>query len=405
MSGYRQKFPIELTSEQMTELKTIASSRTAQVRTQQRAKILLLRSEGSTYAEIEKSVGVTGPTVAKVLKKFSTLGLKAALEDYKRSGRPERITREAKAWIISLACQIPETIKDAPKTQLWTISSLMKFARKFCIPNGHPSLENVHKSTIFNILNDREIKPHRVKYYLERKDPEFEDKAKDVLIVYKRVEWIMQYVNDKICDGYRADELCGEVFISYDEKPGIQAIENIAPDLPPNGFHGCLARDYEYRRHGTVSLLAGIDLFTGEIIGLVRDKHTSTEFIEFLKKVNDNYNNDLTINLILDNHSIHTSKQTSDFLSTLRKNRFNFIFTPKHASWLNLIESFFSKLARQALRHLRVKSKEDLIKRIENWIEETNRERVVYRWKWNLEDIQNAFLPKPGSMQKSCQAT
>ena len=150
-----------------------------------------------------------------------------------------------------------------------------------------------------------------------------------------------------------ASSLTGEVVISYDEKPGIQAIGNISPDLRPNPSvgAGCLGRDYEYKRYGTLSLLAGIDLMSGEVIGLVRKSHTSADFIDFLKNVDEKYDKDLKISIILDNHSIHISKEVMEYLA-VNPNRFEFTFTPKHASWLNLIESFFIKCAKQCLRHL-----------------------------------------------------
>lgn len=391
---HRQKFTIELTPDEVEKLQAIVAAPTSQHRHRQRAQILLLRAAGAKYAEIEESLDVTRPTVTKTIKKFCTYGLQGALNDLQRTGRPKTITREGKTWIISIACHIPETLEGAPQRQLWTLKSLTDYVHKYCESRGFPELANIQKSTIWNILNDKELKPHRVRYYLECKDPEFEEKMKKVLIIYKRIEWIMQWVEDEIGAGFRADELCGEAFLSYDEKPGIQAVQNIAPDLPPTKTHGCLARDYEYKRHGTISVLAGIDLFTGEIIGIVRDRHTSSDFIDFLKRADEHYNANLTINIILDNHSIHRSKETTEYLASLPQGRFNFIFTPKHASWLNLIESFFSKMARQLLRHLRVKSKQDLIDRILAWFEEVNSERVIFRWKWNLEDIENVVLPK-----------
>lgn len=394
MAGRPTKFNLNFTPEQLKHLEEIAASRSAQVRHQQRAKILLKRAKGESYAEIEKALNISTPTIAKIVKKCTTYGLEAALEDLQRTGRPDQISREAKVWVVSLACRIPDTVAGAPKTQQWTVSALTKFIQENCLQNNFADLQNVQRSTIWSILNDRTIKPHRMKYYLVRKDPEFEPKAKNVLLVYKRIEWILQWTRDKVGEGIRADELCGEAFLSYDEKPGIQAISNIAPDLPAGNGYNCTARDYEYRRLGTVSVLAGIDLLTGEVIGIVRDQHKSSEFIEFLKKADAHYSPELTINVILDNHSVHRSEETMAYVSSLRQDRFNFIFTPKHASWLNLVECFFSKMSRQALRNLRVKTKEDLIKRIEEWIAETNKERVVFRWSWKLEDIENAFLPK-----------
>src|SRR2546430_7593908 len=146
--------------------------------------------------------------------------------------------------------------------------------------------------------------------------------------------------------------------ISYDEKPGIQAIATTAPDLPPQpGVHATFARDHEYKRHGTVSLLAGIDLLTGKVHALVKDRHRSREFIEFLKLVDTAYSADTAIHLILDNHSAHISRETRAWLAEQSAGRFEFTFTPTHGSWLNLVEGFFSKPALSVLRHIRVSSK------------------------------------------------
>ena len=175
--------------------------------------------------------------------------------------------------------------------------------------------------------------------------------------------------------------------LSYDEKPGMQAIENTAPDLPPvPGQYAGLGRDHEYIRHGTLSLLAGIDLWNGEVLGLVRERHRSAEFIEFLRLADAHYPASARIRMVLDNHSAHLSRETRAYLATV-PNRFEFIFTPTHGSWLNLIESFFGKMAKTLLRGIRVKSKEELKTRIEMYLREVNEEPVVFRWKYKLETL------------------
>ncbi|MDA2928562.1 IS630 family transposase [Acidobacteria bacterium AH-259-O06] len=134
--------------------------------------------------------------------------------------------------------------------------------------------------------------------------------------------------------------------LSYDEKPGIQAIESTGRDLPPlPDLYPSWVRDYEYVRHGTLSLLVGIDLLNGQVHGLVADRHRSREFVEFLKQVDAHYPAGAKIRMILDNHSAHLSKETRRYLAEV-PNRFEFIFTPKHGSWLNLIEAFFAKMAK-----------------------------------------------------------
>ena len=198
-----------------------------------------------------------------------------------------------------------------------------------------------------------------------------------VLHVYKEVALIN---DDKICANKHTT-------VSFDEKPGIQAIKNIAPQLQPvPNIHSSIGRDYEYKRLGTVSLLAAIDLHTGKIIPIIRTRHRSKEFIEFLKKLDKQYPVDWKIRVILDNHSSHISKETRAFLKTIPE-RFDFVFTPKHGSWLNMIEMFFSKITRSFLRHIRVDSKEELIKRIYKGIDEINKEPVVFRWKYKMDEI------------------
>src|SRR4030088_805303 len=150
-------------------------------------------------------------------------------------------------------------------------------------------------------------------------------------------------------------EASGDRFLR--RKAGNPGHRNDAPDLPPKpGVHATFARDYEYKRHGTLSLLAGIDLLTGKVHALVRDRHRSREFIEFLKHLEAPYPAGTAIKMILDNHSDHISRETRAWLDARPPGRFEFTFTPKHGSWLNLIEGFFSKFARSVLRHIRVAS-------------------------------------------------
>jgi transposase len=175
--------------------------------------------------------------------------------------------------------------------------------------------------------------------------------------------------------------------LSYDEKPGIQALSTTGPDLMPRLENGCIMRDAEYKRLGTVSLLAAIDLLNGKATALVSDTHKSSDYIEFLKKLDETYAKDQTLRIILDNHIIHKSKETNEYLKSVREGRFMFVYTPKHGSWLNLIESFFGKMTRQMLRGIRVSSKEELIQRIYQYFDEINKTPVVFRWKYKLDDI------------------
>jgi hypothetical protein len=206
-------------------------------------------------------------------------------------------------------------------------------------------MAQIAQGTVCKILADHDVKPHKVRYYLERRDPEFETKMAEVLSVYQEVALLRAAEAEaaKACpegDSKATDKTAPNVaFVSYDEKPGIQAIANTAPDLPPvAGEHACIAREHESKRHGTLSLLAGIDLLTGHVHACVEDRHRSREFIAFLKKLDAAYPSETAIKVILDNHSAHVSKETNKWLAAQPEGRFTFvfIFTPKHGSWLNL---------------------------------------------------------------------
>ena len=386
----RKRRELKISEEDIQRLEKIAKSRKLPSRSVQRANIILQIHAGKTNDEISEEVHVSKTMINNTVKKLFSFGVDAAMEDLARPGKPKIITSEAKMWVVHLACQLPQDVPDGPRAQLWSLQALSKYVQTHCEKEGHPTLLHVSKSKVWSILNDNSIKPHQVKYYLVKKDPNFKEKAEAVLLLYKRVEWILQFTRDEVAAGQSADSLAGETVISYDEKPGIQAIINIAPDLPPTKEHGNMARDYEYKRAGTVSLLAGIDLLNGSVTGLVRDTHSSNDFIEFLNTLDSKYDDDIVIRIILDNHSAHRSKKVMDYLSK-KPGRFQFTFTPKHASWLNLVESFFGKMARQCLNKLRVPSKEALIEIINRWIDTINETPVIFRWKWKLEDIMNAF--------------
>ena len=256
---------------------------------------------------------------------------------------------------------------------------------------GHASRARIAQGTVCKLLAEPEVKPHKVRYYLERRDPEFEAKMAEVLCVYQEVSILRAaqanapQVAPKAEAAVVAQTAPNVAFVCYDEKPGIQAIANTAPDLPPvAGKHACVARDHEYQRHGTLSLLAGIDLLTGQVHASVENRHRSREFIGFLKKLDAAYPSDTAIKIILDNHSAHVSKETNKWLGEQRDGRFSFVFTPKHGSWLNLVEGFFSKMARSVLRRIRVASKAELKQRILAYLDDINREPVVHTWSYKI---------------------
>ena len=373
---------LPLSDEDKKYLKSLSKTRTIQAQVVDRARILLYKADGVSFDDIAARLNISKRTVRLCISKFNTGGLDAALFDAKRSGRPAEVSDDAKAWIINLACQRPADL--GYSQELWTLAKLHKHIQQHAQQAGFPRLTTITKAYVQKLLQDNQIKPFKIKYYCEKRDPDFESKMHEVLVVYKQVE--MQFDengNIIVPDDYKLT-----ITVSYDEKPGIQAIANTSKDLRPTGDNGEVYRDYEYNRLGTVSLLAGIDLLTGEAIPLVRDTHKSSDFIDFLKILDKKYPSQDTIRIILDNHSAHTSKETKRFLATMPKDRFAFVFTPKHGSWLNMIEGFFGKMTKQMLRGIRVNSKQELVDRIYQYFDEINKEPVVYHWKYKMDDIE-----------------
>ena len=362
---------IELTEEQRRDLEKIARSRTAPAREGERANIMLLYAAGESISGIGKALQVSKPTIYKCIDKAVAAGPERGLKDLPHSPKEPVITEEAKAWVVNLACTKPK--EHGYAAEVWSQSQLAAHARKHAPDAGHGCLGPASKATVNRILKKQPLQPHKIKYYLERRDPEFERKMQDVLVVYQEVN----FQNDT---GTSCPGVPRMVTVSVDEKPGVQAIKNIAKDLPPvAGQYPTNGRDYEYKRLGTVSILAGLDLHAGQVFAQVHDRHRSREFISLLKEIDGHYPEDCVIRLILDNHSAHISKETFAFLAT-KPNRFVYVHTPKHGSWLNLVETLFGKMARTFLRHIRVESKAELKERIMKGVAEMNSAPVVHRW-------------------------
>ena len=370
---------IELSNEEREYLELQTRARTIQAQTVTRARILLLRADAVSIDTIADKVGLNRCSVMLCLKKFKEGGVENALFDAPGRGRNAEITDEEKAWIINIACQKPIDFGYAAET--WTYAKLTSHINKTAEAAGYTRLSTIHKSTVNTILDEADIKPHKITYYCENRDPDFDSKMHNVLLVYKQLEMQFDDAGNLI-----VSEDTPIHVLSYDEKPGIQAIATTSDDLMPDEKHPTISRDYEYKRLGTLSLLAAIDLQTGEAIPLVRDKHSSKEYIEFLKLIDDKYPKGDKIRIVLDNLKVHTSEATRKYLATV-PGRYEFVFTPKHGSWLNMVEGFFSKMTRQMLRGIRVKSKEELTNRIYKYFAEINEEPIVFHWKYNLDDI------------------
>lgn len=374
MAGKSKLPALVLNAGERKRLESLSASRAAPLREVERARILLQHHAGKTPSAIQRALNISRVTIYHCLHKALQMGVEAGLKDAFHRPKEPAIGPADKAWVVHLACTKPKDLGYA--AELWTRKALATHVRQQAQAAGHPSLARAAKATVQRILEEQHLQPHKVKYYLERRDPEFEAKMKEVLMVYQEV-----MVQNQAAAAATPPIAPSVITVSIDEKPGVQAIENTAPDLPPvPEKHSTVGRDHEYKRHGTLSILASLDLHDGHVLARVEDRHRSREFVALLKDLDAYYPPEATIRVILDNHSAHISKETRAYLAT-RPNRFSYVHTPKHGSWLNLVETLFGKMAHTFLRQIRVKSKGELKERILLGIAEINLAPVVHRWK------------------------
>lgn len=346
--------------------------------------MLLLKSEGLSYEAIALKLDVTVPTVRLCLQKYFESGIQSALEDYSGRGRRAEIFDDSKAWVINIACQKPTAF--GLSAELWYPTSLTNYVNSVAEEEGYPRMATASVFSIRKILREAQLNPHKITYYCEKRDPDFDRKMHDILVIYKQVELRFDE-NGEFVPFADGEEVVHT--LSFDEKPGIQAITTTSEDKPPilgTEKVSTILRDYEYRRLGTLSLLAAIDLHTGEAIPLISETHKSSDFVSFLKALDEKYPKGDKLRIILDNHSAHTSRETQEYLNTIPE-RFEFVFTPTHGSWLNMVEGFFSKMTRQMLTGIRVGSKEELAERIYKYFDEVNAVPVPYKWKYKMDTI------------------
>lgn len=357
MSCRSRDVAVCLTDDVRATLTELSGSRTAPAHHVERAGIILQLVAGRSASEI---------AMALRIDRLAAVDADRAINNLPRTGRPPDITPAGRAWLIGEACIKPKG-RGYPH-ELWTLRLLATHARDNAAAASHPCLAELAASTVHAILHANAIKPHKVRYDLECRDPAFEDRMAAVVETYAAAEMLR--------DMPAAERPAA--ILSHDEKPGIQAVAITAPDLPPRpGQHPTLQRDHECKRLGTVTLCAAADLVTGTVHHAVTERHRSREFVAFLRTLDSAYPVGMLICILLDNHSAHRSRETRCYLDH-KSDRFELVFTPTHASWLNWIETFFSKTARSVLRHIRVASKAELTSCIGRYIEKCNLKPILF---------------------------
>jgi transposase len=345
--------PVVIDGETFLALQKISRSRTTSKMHILRAEILIALSNHVPFPTIAANLGICESTVTKLKAKFFEFqnhnlthsqkrDLYWLLNDRKRSGRGIKILLEDQNRVCKLLCEKPsdhELVGDR-----WTLKRASNYLRQ-CNQPFKNSLENVSPSYICKLCKKRNIVPHKIRSYLTSNDPQFKEKAHKIASIYQEIR-----------DGNTRNK----VTISVDEKTSIQALKNIHKEIMPlEKGNNCRLRDPEYKRLGTRALIAGTDLQTKELHGLVTSRNDSESFIEFLKMLDENTDPHLIIRLIMDNFGTHLSQKTQAYFSS-KGDRFELIFLPTHSSWMNPIEGVFSKLSRAYLKDLRVDSIEEL---------------------------------------------
>jgi transposase len=313
----------------------------------ERARIVLGSATGLSGRALAREIGVSLPTVQRWLDRYEEEGL-AGLEDRSRPGRPRSsITPEREAEVVR------RTLREKPPRGTHWSTRLMA------------ECMGLHHSQVGRIWKAHGLKPHRVRHFKLSTDPRFVEKLRDVVGLY-------------VAPPERA------IVFSFDEKSRIQALDRTQPGLPlKKGRAGTMTHDY--KRHGTTTLFAALDIATGEVIHQCLPRHRHQEFLRFLGTVEKRCDPELDLHFILDNYATHKHARVKAWLD--RHPRVHFHFVPTSASWLNLVERFFSELTQRQLKRLAVHSVGQLVHAITTYIDDRNRAPKPFAWTATVQDI------------------
>jgi len=339
--------PLTISDEHRAVLETLCKSQTAAHREVQRARVLLLASDGIANTHIAAQVGVSPATVKAWRERFTDDGLTAFGGVRRGRGRKPSISQQKVAEIVRA------TLHDTPPAEThWSCRSMAK-------------AQGVSPATVQRIWSARGLKPHRVKTFKLSNDKHFEEKLVDIVGLY-----------------LNAPEHA--VVLCMDEKSQIQALDRTQASLPiKKGRAGTMTHDY--KRNGTTTLFAALDVLTGKVIGQCLPRHRHIEFLKFLRTIDREVPNGLQVHLILDNYSTHKHANVKTWLT--KHPRFHLHFTPTSSSWVNMVERFFGKLTDKAIRRGIFQSVPDLIAAIDAYLQANNDDPSPFVWTATADSI------------------
>ncbi len=342
----RPSTPLELSASDRKQLQSMAQSRSLPHGLVRRAEIVLLAAEGWPHEAIGGAVGVSRVTVGKWRQRFLDRGLNG-LHDEPRPGAPRSITDEQVAEVVY------KTLKTKPKDQTqWSLRSM-------------GAETGLTKDAVHRIWRTYGLQPHRHKHFKLSTDPFFVDKVRDIVGLY-------------LHPPEHALVLC------VDEKSQIQALERSQP-LLPLGLGYVEGVTHDYKRHGTTTLFAALDIATGEVMAQCKSRHRHQEFLQFLRHIEDHVPRDLDVHLVVDNYGTHKHAKVKRWLA--RRPRFHLHYTPTYASWLNQVEIWFNIITRQAVRRGSFRKVSELIERIERTTAQWNANAHPFVWTATADSI------------------
>ncbi len=338
--------PLELTELDREQLESIANSRSLPHGLVRRAEIVLLAADGWPNEAVAAAVGVTRATVGKWRQRFIKHGL-TGLHDELRSGAPRSIRDEQVAEVVY------KTLKTKPEDETqWSVRTM-----------GEES--GLSKDAVHRIWRTFGLQPHRQEHFKLSTDPFFVDKVRDIVGLYMHPP-------------EHALVLC------VDEKSQIQALERSQP-LLPLGLGYVEGVTHDYKRHGTTTLFAALNIATGAVMTQCKPRHRHQEFLQFLRHIEDNVPQDLDVHLIVDNYGTHKHAKVKTWLA--RRPRFHVHYTPTYASWLNQVETWFNIITRQAIRRDSFRKVKDLVARIERYTAKWNANAHPFTWTATADSI------------------
>jgi transposase len=348
---------IHVSANEARKLEGILREGRGEARLYRRARMVLLAASGTSIAEVARTVGTNRARVGHWLKQFKAAGI-AGLSDQSRSGRPVEITALERHQVIAAACEKPSAF--GLERVLWSHDALADALME----SGR--VRSISSSAIGRILDEAEIKPHRVKMWCHSTDPLYQGKMRSIVDLY-------------------VSPPAGEPVLCIDEKSGIQALSHSRSLVPASPGHAA-RQESEYKRNGTRCLFACYNIRTGQVLGRMRIRRTREDFLSFMDLVANRYRQG-RVHVVLDNLNTHKDSRRGAFITDWNKahqDRFLFHYTPTHGSWLNQVELWFSILTRRVLRYGEFPTPEKLEKTIERFIETWNaQEARPFRWTYD----------------------